>query len=325
MLKKAFTLIELLVVIAIIAILASMLVPGLGRAEEASEYTTCLTGMKTHGLGVVWYSNEWGDFLPINGGGNVISSRDPDQAVQEAVWDSQPTRQGPFFGIKPPSAGPGCWPPNVNQTGMMCSMGQWPNKIYKYDPVQETAACPRGKGTWKDCSDCSGFTCNLGVWGLVGFIGTVEWNHGYSESFGHNYWKDGPWGFGNGRDGGTASAVNLSQCTHLGDSVFAGHTAGNRHYPSFCGNWPIYMHPVYGATRKHFTETGTVYNFRDVANGGEWPRQDNRILDGISGKHPYLMGDSSVRGFELKPLCWDATRYFLAIRAADDLEHSWPP
>lgn len=60
--RKEFTLIELLVVIAIIGILASMLLPTLGKARGASRTTVCASNMRQHGLTIAMQLDDNEDY-----------------------------------------------------------------------------------------------------------------------------------------------------------------------------------------------------------------------------------------------------------------------
>src|SRR5271168_469669 len=66
---SAFTLIELLVVIAIIAILASLLLPGLARAKEESKRAKCLSNLHEIGLTQAMYTGDNHEKYPYSGAG----------------------------------------------------------------------------------------------------------------------------------------------------------------------------------------------------------------------------------------------------------------
>lgn len=92
--KRQFTLIELLVVIAIIAVLASMLLPALGKAQAGAKRTKCCSNLRQIALGISEYSSDNDFFVPLSIplNSNPVGSRGP----FKPLWY---VRVAPYLGV----------------------------------------------------------------------------------------------------------------------------------------------------------------------------------------------------------------------------------
>ncbi|HVX87119.1 MAG TPA: prepilin-type N-terminal cleavage/methylation domain-containing protein [Phycisphaerae bacterium] len=70
--RGAFTLIELLVVVAVIAILIAIMMPSLARAKAMAQKTRCATNLRSWGVAIQVYANQFENRFPNDGADSPV-------------------------------------------------------------------------------------------------------------------------------------------------------------------------------------------------------------------------------------------------------------
>ncbi len=130
--RKAFTLIELLVVVSIIALLISILLPGLNKAREAAYRIKCLTNMRA-------LTQSWRIYAHDNDENLVFSCQRA--SAQETDESGTPTSEYSWLGNSDYIVAP---PANVTEDWLIERVIE-AGKMWKYCPSVENYRCPSSK------------------------------------------------------------------------------------------------------------------------------------------------------------------------------------